>query len=1095
MYRSDSSSPQYGNDVSVMALSDSDTTASPTLGSSSASEKFRDLRDAEPFSLSFDGRSIGSSHSDKSDRKSYTPEVKSVISSTEDDTSADNETVIVHDDDDDEQEALFKRNGENRNSDISDNSSISQGIQADKDFEKHGSDMSDVSGGRLTPKNGKDLESYLQVTDESGIVSETTSSNHSEGSQQSDQSNYRFDPSEIAQKIMCDVSEHKSALDSMQKLSMIQSQAEANILRSEYQKQNKPISVPQLSGISDQTGSDKPSSGQTNSVQSKIAAFSSTNNTSGQSAFTSPTHKGRLPPPVAVKPAFQSNTSNLRSMSANVSNLSTIPGPESAQKSDLQTLPESSFVSSDSNVFTTTAIVVSKQDSFSSSANTKTTMSFSSFRPSGKPLPAESVSNIVQYRPESTASTSSHCSTPSSMQSVIYRPYGEKAAPESPCVVSYDSSSEQTSGSGSTSTITPTVSLSDKNDSLPNDFNSSAKRDSSPALSSCSSTSGRSGKQKKKVSFSDSEPSDTPSPLDSSASSNQFSYFDTKKSSPAHIPPRIGNLQPNMLVPNSRHSSSSSIDSVGKRPPPPSYQYAIRNSQLLQQKSPQLPARLVQGKPLNYSSPSSPNDSIDEINNMPQAQMSPSRFSSVPMNQSAYQPQNQSSAPSNSRLSHGPNQSTSHPLNQSMPAGSSFAQNFTHNPSQSFPPQQMSPVRNVRNTGLSPVRQPPSSPNSAPLSSPQPKTPEIPPRGIAPAHVRKPYPTPGEPISNGPLLNSASMTTTGSNPPNYSVGSRSQLSPRHQSQVPQRSLMAPINEQIANDISMRPKNLPISNQDPTTKPALLRQPLSSPEKTLSPQEYVPPQYYESGGSYHGNQGQGSLVGSFGQNNIRSQSMDYISKYNQNDQNKQLPQSYELKDFPSQFSSSPALNLSSPSHSRGGPHIPSANQIRESLMNRNSSANQIYSGQGMTNRNAETGLRMPPAPPARIDSWENMGKHLNNLPAEQQFKNNYNSEQNIPLQTMYRHDQMRTNEQNSHLKISGQNGYLRDQTGNQGNQLYHRQTNGYPAQNGPMNSAGHFQNGNLNTVPHSPNTGPLRRVGLGSDKKSFAKTNVIQASKC
>ncbi|XP_053375846.1 tetratricopeptide repeat protein 28-like isoform X2 [Mercenaria mercenaria] len=1114
MYRSETLSPPYGNEVSVVALSDSDTTASPTLGSSSASEKLRDLQNAESFNLSFDGKSDKSSLSGKSD-KLHSPDVKSMQSSLNgdegDDTSADNETVIIHD----ESDGSFKRNGENRNSDISDNSSISQGIQADKDLSKLGSDMSDVSmsEGRLTPKNRQDLENYLQVTDESGIVSENTSSNHSEASQQSEHTSYRFDPSEIAQKIMSDVSEHKTALDSMQKFSMMQAQAEAHILRTEYQKQNQQV-ILASSGENNSTAVHDNVSKEQNTVQSKLAAFSGNN--ISQSAFTSPSHKSRLPPPVASKPTFQSNTPGVRNSSANVSNLSAIPKSSSAEalveqisfspSSSVQKQSSSSVPVTpvSSSVFTTTAIMVSKQDSFSSSASAGTTMSFSSFRPGGKPPSAENVASVLHHRPDSTTSTSSYCSTPSSMQSVIYRPYGDKRIPDSPCVVSYDSSSEQTSGSGSASTITPTVNMTEKADTIQNDVISSLKRDSSPALSSCSSTSGKSGKQKKKVSFSDSEPSDTPSPLDSSASSNQLSYFDLKKSSFGNIPPRTGNMQPQLQMQKShQNSSNSSLDSAGKlaagnsqRPPPPSYQYAIRNSQLLQNKTAK-PGILQQSPRQSYSSNSSLNSSLDEVGRLPPSQTSPVRTSG---NQPSFQQQNQSES------------NSSYILNQSLPAGSSFTQNLSQypNPNQSYPPQNLSnrvprnqglsPVRNpglspVRSPGISPVRQNPAAPQHI---SPE-QTPVIPPRGIAPTTRPNYMKIPDETISPGQQMQSSRSYVSGPITPGQGHMSRGQLLPNQQYSGSLTHMTA-IREQIPSESSSRPNSLQMNNPALSpTKSALVRQPLSPPEGNLSPQEYFPrpPDQFRGSGYIDNQQGQKSMTNTFSQMNYqRSQSMDFLSRNAQNDQNKLLSQSYEMKDFPSKFSSSQSLNQISPSHTRNGPPIPSASQIRETLVNRNASANHMYSGQSAANRNTER--RNPPVPPARIDSWENMDKHLN----EQRIPHNHVSNHpiNNTFQQFYEQSEPTGQKQNGQVvpnnpnKIVSQNGYLpgREQT----NQMFNSQTKVYPMNNSLPQSHHNFANGNIPNLQLNPtNVGPLRRVGIGSDKKSFAKSNVIQASKC
>ena len=567
MYPPGTSRSQDGGDVCVTALSDSDTplseTASPDPGSSNTSDKLRGMGEVEQLDWSNEQLDIGNDTDslNSSCDKNRTFEQGLARSRTADESSENmmkgkenesrtvelpenNETLEpIHEREQNNarnRELVFDRNGVNRNSDTSNASSVSQG-KFDRDSGIRHSDMSDLSmegDGRLTPKNQLDLELYLkqidennvhQLSGESGIVSESASSNISEGSQQSDQSDFKFDPSEIARKVMSEVSAHKKAIDSLQKTSMVKSQIESNSLRNEYQNQIQSLPSPsksnnpnmpdsKLSAIATDLGIRSDTT-----VQSQVTVTDGTN-----SAFTSPTHKPKVPPPVAAKPTFQSNPAAFRNLSTNMSNLA-ISSPSGSTENILdktegdETHPPLQITKGQElkcALATTTAITVNKKDSFSSSTSANTSMSFSSFRPGNK-TDGENQGRGSLYRPDSATSTSSYCSTPSSVQSVIYKPIIKEKENESPNVTTYDSSSEQTSNSGSADTMTPTMNLSDIPQTGPN------KRDSSPALSTGSSTSSKSGKPKKKVSFSDSDPNDTPSPL--TLSGNSSSYFDINK--------------------------------------------------------------------------------------------------------------------------------------------------------------------------------------------------------------------------------------------------------------------------------------------------------------------------------------------------------------------------------------------------------------------------------------------------------------------------------------------------------------------------------------------------------------------------------------
>ncbi|WAR03805.1 TTC28-like protein [Mya arenaria] len=1128
------------NDVSVVGLSDSDTTASPTLGSSSNSERFHELQNAEPFSLSFDGRSDKSGNSERSmERLALTPEMASARSSNDGDEQ--NETFVEQDNSfcNEEKEHMFKRNADNRNSDTSGNSSISQGTHGDKEMRKLGSDISDMSftsEGRLTPKNQKDLENFLQVTDESGIVSEATSSNQSEGSQQSDQTSYRFDPAEIAQKIMSDVSEHKSALDSMQIFNQLQTQQEITSMRTEYQK-----TVPQPE--TNQQTSGKPGNGQTtdtSSVQANVAALSG----SDSSAFSSPSHKAKMPPPVAVKPAaFQSNSSNLRNLSSKVSNLSQLAKSEQNMVQQTQA-NKPSYVSQSgqslkpsSSVFTT-AIVVSK-DKLPSSATVSSGMSFSSFRPAGKGGPVESGS---LQRPDSATSTSSYCSTPSSMQSVIYKPYGDKLSTESPCVVSYDSCSDQTSGSGST--LTPVSQAADQPD-----FTPSLKRDSSPALSSCSSASGRSGKQKKKVSFSDSEPSDTPSPLDSSASSTQLSYFDFKKATLGNVPSKAMNpaIDPkNRYLP--QNSSSSSIDSLGLnrsagsnvRPPPPSYQYAIKNSQYILSKSLDEKTMRPGLRPLLYSNSSpgsSLNSSLDEMTRYTPGKHSPG------VSQPANPPHIQPHTKDRNNTSRDDLQ---YPVQQPVIGTLGQTVNFSHS-SQNQPvsnghaqfsrqPNNFNVTQAFRE-GLSPTGNTSSSCS----------TPEVPPRGIPPQR-----------------------------PNNIALSSQQQehVSRSHQQSIPisplhapgSRMQMSPIREgvplSITQDVSSARQG-GIASFTPMGMPVTPQHGLPMANTGLNADNYFPQPPVQ----FRGSDPNVTATNSYRPNEgyQRSQSLDYISQYSSQGNVNSPSQSFEMKDFPSRFSQShtnlnqtPFIdnhrNLTSTEiHKTGYPSVsyPSSTNLPTSF--------KAPSGRVP----AVLQKRAPPVPPARIDSWENMDKHLNTvtgytdntkpsyIPGSEQrsqtngqipnraayqipaanvvksnIQSNFQQRQNFSMgnnspggrpvqQTGYTSQGFGSGSNPAGMSslayrdppgipgssqmgdsmnkgpVSPQNGYMRDQPSSYLPQRFGGAGKSQlPAQPSHTGNQPSLNNGN-----GMPGHGQLRRIGIGSDKKSFTKTNVIQASKC
>ena len=1052
MYRMGTTSPQEGatSEVCVTALSDSDTPVSQaqspvSLGSSSASERLQKLIDAESYELSFSGS--GDKHENKLNSLEHHSGLFVVAEeSTENIHTMEKVTELKS------MDQNFTRNSQTRNSDISNDSSISQGIQADHESGKQESDMSDISvngEGKPTQKNHTDLETFLHHTDESGIVSETTSSNHSGSSHQEDQSNFAFDPAEIAQKIILDVSEQKTALDSMQNFSMIQSHQQSMMLRHDFMDQ--VVKTTDFSSNQSTSVSDSSTASPSNVVQAKAAFF-----TNNQSAFTSPSHRSKVPPPVATKPTFQSNAANFRNLSANVTNLSTLNDSMASENPKTSAFTAHVQVSTPVSVYTTQAIVVSKKDSFSSTNSGGTTMSFSSFRPAGKPGSMDNVTHLSAYRPDSTTSTSSYCSTPSSVKSVIYKPYPDQQGSDSPCVVSYDSSCEPISESPSLKTDSPTVIVKDNtSDSSRN------KRDSSPALSICSSASSKGGKQKKKVSFSDSEPSDTPSPVNTSLSSNQLSYFDMKQVDTTKSPKRLNSLNSSLSSQFSQQSSSNnSIDGLGmssghgngQRPPPPSYQYALKNSSVLG-KSIDRGNQLISQNP-RHSSNSSLSSSLDESNvvtakvgipplpNKPTAQQG-AMISSQGQNFPSLPSQPQNSSPHTGQPAHFQNMPQIKPLTLT-----SFQQpgNSTPSPSQGQPPlyprSTRFPQSPSKNTVL-PRRQPPPIPGTCQ------QDPSLS-YGLGPVSASRSV------VHRQPLSSDLSPEEYIPPSPVHSSTLPSPRSPAHSSSLPYPQSLA---------------------------------------------HYPFPKDFARSFGQTGNQnvGQGQRFSNEGQSISSHNALQYLpSASSQISSSPKIAQQEFSRPINSDISQRYPLNSLNLNHNNGSTigkqTSPSHRGSQSSLFSNQSRTSSVSNIATDSNSTHPTVLRNPPVPPARIDSWSTMDKQIssvqngpgqlngqgnqdylsNNLPSRNMTGPQY-STRSLPFH------QDKVMNQSQMVGLSGQN-----DPGNYGPALP-------PHANGSISN---FQQYPTNPVINNHITGgQLRRVDLGSEKRSFTKTNVLHASKC
>ena len=1204
-------SSQDGGDVYVTALSDSDTplseTASPDPGSSGTSDKLRGLAEVEQLDwsdeqldMSNDTDSLNAScdknrtsEHERSRSRTLDGNSKNVSSTHQNESehvlesNEKTETLHGREQSNPNTELIFERNGINRNSDTSNASSLSQG-KFDRDSGIRHSDMSDLSmegDGRLTPKNQQDLELYLQQIDEnnihqlsgeSGIVSESASSNISEGSQQSDQNDFQFDPSEIARKVMSEVSAHKKAVDNLQKTSMVKSQIEANNLRSEYQNQVQSLPSPTKSNIPNMPDS-KLSAIATDlgvksetSVQSKVSMTDSAN-----SAFMSPTHKPRVPPPVATKPTFQSNPAAFRNLSTNISNLALSSVSESAEnisdKTDSdETRPPLEITKGKElkcALATTTAITVNKKDSFSSSTSASTSMSFSSFRPANKSNTADSENQGrgSLYRPDSATSTSSYCSTPSSVQSVIYKPIIKGKENESLNVTTYDSSSEQTSGSGSADTMTPTINLSE----IPQ--TGSQKRDSSPALSTGSSASSKSGKPKKKVSFSDSEPSDTPSPLN--LSGNQSSYFDINRGmgqfNTRNLPTWAYGTDSGFKNQSSHLSGLKQVlglkephlKSRNKVPSPP-----VKYSQENVPKSPRdfLPKN-AQNLTLVSLQKSDHNSSLESITN---SSLSSPRESVSSVNSASISSLNSPMSPGSVTSQHSPSlPSDPNPYGPHSPLSQRPVVQRTQRPTYAQPPpyygQPPPPYKQAVQ------KNPP--PTSLPLSSPKHQVPSSYSSPLSPTHVFTP--------------SSVAMTTSGNFPPVPSGfgGPSANVTRAPMKMLPDPSQNYqdyPSRYQLENSQGYR-----VQNQSQGQGHIAQNQPQGQRSQGQS-QGQISQNY------------QGQLVQSqysFEHQPIRSLDGKYTIhpqrplNLGQNSDPKGQPfvqgQGHVSSQNP--YGAKSVMHELSPTR----PQVPNfGDQTNYNLPQDNQLMQSPGSRKGLTNGNPEQlemksfqmdpvsrppnysspnfrigPTRRPPVPPARIDSWENMDRKLNpplspdqplsksypllasqnmspkhNLLANQSVSqsqhripqgpsksperglNNswghYPSSQGITSQSPagdIRGNMYNKNFTSNQPKIpNGTANFEHFQNGNIPNhQNFPQNSDSYPVNNKNVNRN---QLANNNAVNNNqlannnmtssyqlaldnnqvlPTSSQLRRVTLGNEKRSFARTNVLQPSKC
>ena len=270
------------------------------------------------------------------------------------------------------------------------------------------------------------------ISAESGIHSDVTSSNMSDTSQQSIDGQ-QFDPSEVAMKVLQDLGGHKQILDEFQQESLVSSKRETFLKRQQFDSQqlSKVNLHKQLVPESD------------SHVQEEDNNFKTASNHSLQTV--SQKLKSKVPPPVPAKPKLAQKPSTL------VSNLQRLismedSGPEDNTHSpstgsltqkpsdeDLQYVVTRRTMSSDNKLSSHTSmpnISETLNDKYvdihlSSSTNQmqkeKPVPSLRSFRPQPKRNAGMMGGSLP--RPDSTTSTSSHCSSASSVQSVIHRPF------------------------------------------------------------------------------------------------------------------------------------------------------------------------------------------------------------------------------------------------------------------------------------------------------------------------------------------------------------------------------------------------------------------------------------------------------------------------------------------------------------------------------------------------------------------------------------------------------------------------------------------------------------------------------------------------
>ncbi|XP_061166629.1 tetratricopeptide repeat protein 28-like [Saccostrea echinata] len=375
------------------------------------------------------------------------------------------------------------------------------------------SDMSDTSG--ISDTNGlpnelpeamiiKNIKNVEPVPNESGFHSEVTSSNQSDASQQSIDVT-KLGHKELALRINADVENYREKLEHIQRESLASSRQEAMALRKEFHNSQKIIAPAQQAN------------GHPSDERSVVGR-------------QMPLEGKRPPPPIPKKPkSFQPYTENLSSnspQSANVNNTHPSPAQDFNNVNSIVSRINSLAVqqnlqSSNISAFTSS----SPKQNFSSMKNNQTVdkTSLQNLARGSVTRDASSFLNSVNsqnhQRPDSKMSVSSSAS---SIVTVIHSPNNPVKIPPSNSRLTLSPSPMHNSQT-STPEI-PESPISGGGNGHPlhdNSFNSShgSTRGTSPKSilnSSPSCLREKNKKPKKRVSFSDSEPSD----LDSSSTQN-----------------------------------------------------------------------------------------------------------------------------------------------------------------------------------------------------------------------------------------------------------------------------------------------------------------------------------------------------------------------------------------------------------------------------------------------------------------------------------------------------------------------------------------------------------------------------------------------
>ncbi|XP_069136443.1 tetratricopeptide repeat protein 28-like isoform X1 [Argopecten irradians] len=338
--------------------------------------------------------------------------------------------------------------------------SFSDSSQAEDMFHRHDgnrqSDMSDTSGISdqfLVSQNlnqNLPLSSQLDpvlMSSESGINSEVTSSNQSDTSQQSmDAVNAQLDPHEVAMKVMKDLGPQKDILEGLQMQSYLKSQSNTQFMRQQFQNASQISAFTKPSSVQDQNNKEVLSP-----VPPQTAARSNNNPTSMVRPQTVP-RPNKVPPPVPVKPKVMPKPSYQEDMTGQdpqrQGSYYSMQSLKGISEDDLSTSQESPSMDDNDISYVVTRRTVPAGNGMSDlghksmpdlrnsspayntggstgSPYSANQMSFSSFKPQAASS-KRNVSNVMPggaMRPDSATSTSSLCSTGSSVQSVIHRPY------------------------------------------------------------------------------------------------------------------------------------------------------------------------------------------------------------------------------------------------------------------------------------------------------------------------------------------------------------------------------------------------------------------------------------------------------------------------------------------------------------------------------------------------------------------------------------------------------------------------------------------------------------------------------------------------